>query len=123
MDHSICMKLLAEAGIYVLINLNALTQYSFYDKAEVWKPRDYTLVENQEALIDTFHSFSNTLGFYVDFTDVIQDIVIYKGHVIHAKKYMRERGYRDIPIGFFYTDVVNAWNSKRSWKQINRYSG
>jgi 1,3-beta-glucanosyltransferase GAS1 len=101
-NHTACMNLLADAGIYVLFILNNGLPTRYLEEGKIVFPTDYTAVEHLESLIYILHKYSSTLGFLVGFSEAsTPSAPRFKSWVRDLKKYIREKGYRAIPVGVF----------------------
>jgi Glucanosyltransferase len=104
-EHASCMRLLEEAGIYVILILNGLSEDAqFIDGARVL-PWDYTAYARFFERIDAFRKFSNTMAFAVELTDMSDDSSHFtpklKSVVRDMKEYIANKKHRAIPIGSF----------------------
>jgi len=92
-DHSVCMNLFADAGIYVL------AQLAF----SVDSPRHgYTerTLDQSIGIVDSLASFPNTLGFLIGHASTSQDVPLIKGNLRDVRQHVLDRKYRDIPFGW-----------------------
>lgn len=100
-NHSGCMNELANAGIYVLIDLMA-PGFTISTTNPVWNG---VLYDQYTSVVDAMHSYSNLLGF------VIADGVAFdtgsnasapyvKAAVRDVKAHIRRKNYRPIPVGY-----------------------
>ncbi|CAF9934585.1 MAG: 1,3-beta-glucanosyltransferase gas1 [Alectoria fallacina] len=102
-DHSECMASLAEADIYVLIDLTA-PGYTIDGRNPQWTERLYN---RYTAVIDAMQQFNNTFGFLVgdDIGDSPTEISAFiRAAVRDMKNYIIYKGYRNIPIGYAASD-------------------
>lgn len=101
-DHSACMRLLNDAGIYVVAHLS-YSGLDFQLNGEKYFSEDRALVENYARIINSMQKFSNTLGFYVRLWDTsaakLEMIPVDKAIIRDLKEHIRVNGYRPIPIG------------------------
>jgi Glucanosyltransferase len=102
-DHSACMELLAQSGIYVLVDVFGQTSHTYLENGTFATPHDYAIFEHIDALVDQFHKYPNTLGFqaHTNFANS-QKMPLYKVAVKYMKQLLHDRQYRNIPIGFAY---------------------
>jgi hypothetical protein len=115
LDHSACMQRLADAGVYVLINVVGLTSNSYLQNGTTVSPRDYTAVDHLRSTIDRFSVYPNTLGFYLRITNANFDLLPwYKSRLRDAKEHITTLKVRKIPVGFFVYHEVCIYKSKRS---------
>jgi hypothetical protein len=95
------MRLLQEAGIYVLVILNMRNMNT--DTADGYPRWDYSYYDLLTRLVDAFQGYPNTLGFAVDLDDVykpgVEDVSLEKTVLRDMKKYIQSKNYRPIPVG------------------------
>lgn len=105
LDHSSCMSALADAGIYVLLDL-ANTTYSINRADPAWNT---ALYDHYTAVIDEFQSYNNILGFVVG-NEVANNAntstadAFVKAAARDMKAYIAEKNYRAIPVGYAADD-------------------
>jgi len=111
LNHDDCMKLLADAGIYLALDVN--TPVYSLNRENSYKIRmSYNDVYLQSlfATVDAFQKYDNTLLFY-SANEVINDNATsfaapyIKAVVRDLKQYIKARGYRTIPVGYSAADV------------------
>lgn len=95
-DHTTCMNALADAGIYVVTTLGSPTAYI---NPYTGRWMDFTLAQ-YTSVVDSLASFTNVLGFDVGERRYNQTLPFLKAAVRDVKQHMRDKAYRDIPIGF-----------------------
>lgn len=107
-DHSECMKELADAGIYLALDVNT-PKYSLRQD----KPADSynsLYLQNIFATIDEFQKYDNTLLFFSG-NEVINNVATsnaakwVKAVTRDMKQYIGTRGYRTIPVGYSAADI------------------
>lgn len=104
-SHHECMSALAEAGIYVLVDL--LAPNSAINRAHpLWH---IGLLERYKAVVDNFHTYNNLLGFIagnevVTGTHDSGAAPFVRAAVRDTRRYMRQQGYRPVPIGYASND-------------------
>ena len=101
-DHSECMAELAAAGIYVVTGLGGGKSANINGSDPSW---DYDLYQRYTAVIDSFQNYTNVLGFFAGnevalTTDTTAAMAFAKAAVRDTKAYIRQKGYRDIPVGY-----------------------
>ncbi|KAH7388964.1 Glucanosyltransferase-domain-containing protein [Cadophora sp. MPI-SDFR-AT-0126] len=107
-NHTSCMSVFEDAGIYVLIGLGDPTN-SFNRADPAWTD---ALYNHFTATIDAFADFDNTLGFFAG-NEIINDgagtsLAPYiKAIALDLKTYRDGMGYRTIPIGYAAADVLS----------------
>jgi hypothetical protein len=108
-SHSVCMQLLANAGIYVIFDIIRLTPSSTLQDGVEIIPTDYTTLEYIESVIDMAQEYPNTLGFQVRVDDRNFQIPLYKSYLRHAKQYIKNNNYRQIPVGYVLIRLVRNY--------------
>jgi len=107
-DHDECMNALAEAGIYLALDVNT-PKYSI-NRAEPEVSYNKVYLQNVFATIDKFANYDNTLLFFSG-NEVINDDAttacapFVKATTRDMKSYINARGYRSIPVGYSAADV------------------
>ncbi|KAF2664825.1 1,3-beta-glucanosyltransferase Gel1 [Microthyrium microscopicum] len=109
-NHDDCMKQLADAGIYLAVDVNS-PKYSLNRQDRETMRRSYSDVYLQSvfATIDTFSKYDNLLAFFAA-NEVITKTETWSAPYIKAlirdmKAYIAARKYRTIPVGYAATDV------------------
>lgn len=107
-DHSECMKLLEEAGIYLILDVNT-PQLSINREYPKESYNDLYL-QHVFATIDVFAKYDNTLGFFaanevINMKNYTAPAVYVKAVVRDMRKYIKERDYRFIPVGYSAADI------------------
>lgn len=105
-DHSECMEELAAAGIYVLAGLGGSKNENIIGSSPAW---DYGLYQRYQSVVDTFQNYTNVLGFFAgnevaNTTETTAAMAFVKAAVRDTKAYIRQKGYRDIPVGYATND-------------------
>ncbi|CCD22994.1 1,3-beta-glucanosyltransferase NDAI_0A08410 [Naumovozyma dairenensis CBS 421] len=109
LDHEECMQLLADAGIYLILDVNTPdSSISRYNPACSYNA-DY--LQNVFATIDVFAKYDNVLGFFagnevINSKNTTNTATYVKAVVRDMKKYIKARDYRKIPIGYSAADIV-----------------
>ncbi|QPG76769.1 Protein epd1 [Brettanomyces nanus] len=104
-DHSGCMNLLEEAGIYVIADLSEPT-LSISTSDPEWT---LELYDRYTSVIDEMQQYDNVLGFFAG-NEVITNsstssaAAFVKAAIRDTKQYMTDQGYRDIPVGYSAND-------------------
>jgi hypothetical protein len=103
------MRMLQEAGIYVLIQLTGrLPGAARYSDGSYFWNWDHTTYRHFEAIIDEFQQYPNTLGLMVSVHTPLRLLTSKgRGSIVHFKDYVRKKGYRQIPIG--YLNLVTSY--------------
>ncbi|RMZ77581.1 hypothetical protein DV737_g4248, partial [Chaetothyriales sp. CBS 132003] len=107
-DHDACMNALADAGIYLILDVN--TPFYSLNRADPNPSYNAVYLQNIFATIDAFVNYTNTLAFFsgneVINTASNSDIAPYvKAVTRDMRQYIRDRGYRSIPVGYSAADV------------------
>ena len=125
LNHTECMTLLANAGIYVLVDLVA-PGYTISTTNPVWND---VLYNRYASVIDAMQNYTNMLGFIVG-DDVASGVgskdsgPYIKAAVRDMKAYIREKNYRSIPVGYV-NSVLQGSNAQASdasmsiWNYLN----
>ncbi|KAJ2891611.1 hypothetical protein MKZ38_000177 [Zalerion maritima] len=105
-DHDGCMTAFDDAGIYTLIDLDTFNTQILPD--DPWW--NQTQVDAFGAVMDTFHSYSNVLGFFVGNEVILtknqsEAAPFVKAAARDLKAYRDNKGYREIPIGYSAADI------------------
>ncbi|RCI16877.1 hypothetical protein L249_2040 [Ophiocordyceps polyrhachis-furcata BCC 54312] len=111
--HDECMKLLDEAGIYLILDVNN-PGYSI-NRADPHKSYNTAYLKSIFATVNQFARYNNTLAFFSG-NEVINDdpgseasAPYVKAVTRDIKNYLRTRGFRAIPVGYSAADVeLNA---------------
>lgn len=107
-NHDQCMSMLADAGIYVALDLNT-PKYSI-NRAKPQPSYNDVYLQNIFATVDIFAKYDNTLLFFSG-NEVINDphsttcAPFVKAVTRDVKQYIGTRGYRKIPVGYSAADV------------------
>ncbi|RDW68251.1 1,3-beta-glucanosyltransferase-3 [Coleophoma crateriformis] len=105
-DHSGCMSTFADAGIYLIVDLDTFTT-AIDPTVASWNDTQYNAYAR---VMDAFHSYDNTLGFFVG-NEVIalanQSLAApyIKAAARDLKAYRNTKGYRNIPVGYSAADI------------------
>ncbi|KAF4770487.1 hypothetical protein N7455_007559 [Penicillium solitum] len=106
-DHSACMKLLSAAGIYVISDLSDPNQS--IDRSDPSWETD--LFARYTSVVDELAQYNNTIGFFagneVSNTVATSDASAFvKAAVRDTKKYIKQKGYRSMGVGYATADVA-----------------
>lgn len=124
-DHSSCMGIFADAGIYLWLDLDTFTsamyqvslhkrnhmrkiQLTYLQSEPAWTNSQYSAFS---AVMDAFQSYDNTAGFWIG-NEVINSAAgsgaapYVKAAVRDMKAYRNSKGYRSIPIGYSAADIA-----------------
>ncbi|SCW02130.1 LAFE_0E14840g1_1 [Lachancea fermentati] len=105
LDHTDCMTALADAGIYVIADLSE-PSLSINRDSPSW---DLDLYNRYTEVVDALHNYTNVLGFFAgnevsnnaSNTDASPFV---KAAIRDVKKYISDKGYRSIPVGYSTND-------------------
>lgn len=107
-NHDQCMNALAEAGIYLALDVNT-PNYSLNRNTpgESYNP---TYLQSVFATVDAFAGYTNTLLFFsgnevINAKNSTTAAPYVKAVTRDLKQYIGERGYRSIPVGYSAADV------------------
>ena len=110
LDHSECMKMLSDAGIYLILDVN--TPDASISRFNPACSYNANYLQSVFATIDAFANFDNLLGFFAG-NEVINsenttDTATYvKATVRDMKRYLKARNYRQIPVGYSAADIAS----------------
>jgi len=107
-SHDECMGLLADAGIYLVLDVNTPLFSLRRDKPEVSYNSDY--LQNIFATMDAFVNYTNTLAFFSGNEVINDDTTTSAAPYVKAvtrdmRSYLASRGHRQIPVGYSAADV------------------
>lgn len=107
-NHDTCMQALADAGIYLVLDVN--TPLYSINRATPAPSYNAVYLQNIFATIDAFAGYSNVLAFFSG-NEVINDdsttncAPYVKAVTRDMRQYIGSRGYRQIPVGYSAADV------------------
>ncbi|TAQ86320.1 hypothetical protein B7494_g5359 [Chlorociboria aeruginascens] len=105
-DHSGCMAAFADAGIYLLVDLETFTT-AIDPTVASWNSTQYNAYTK---VMDAFHTYDNTLAFFIG-NEVIalnnqsEAAPYIKAAARDLKAYRDSKGYRQIPVGYSAADI------------------
>ncbi|RMY87533.1 hypothetical protein D0864_06830 [Hortaea werneckii] len=107
-DHDECMSMLADAGIYLALDVNT-PKYSINRGSPAESYNDVYL-QSLFATVDAFANYDNTLLFFSGNEVINSDNTTNCAPYVKAvtrdlKQYIGSRGYRSIPVGYSAADV------------------
>jgi 1,3-beta-glucanosyltransferase GAS5 len=103
------MNALADAGIYLILDVN--TPFYSLNRADPGPSYNDVYLQNIFATIDKFQGYSNTLAFFsgnevINTADTSAAAPYVKAVTRDMRQYIRNRGYRTIPVGYSAADVA-----------------
>ncbi|SPN97739.1 probable beta(1-3)glucanosyltransferases [Cephalotrichum gorgonifer] len=109
-DHDECMTALADAGIYLVLDVNT-PKYSI-NRADPYLSYNGAYLQNIFATIDMFAKYDNVLAFFSG-NEVINEepgttvsAPYVKAVTRDMRNYIKARKYRQIPVGYSAADVA-----------------
>lgn len=105
-DHTGCMSAFADAGIYLLVDLDTFdTQID--GNTPTWTQNQLSAFSK---VMDAFASYDNTLGFFIGnevITQANQSLAApwVKAATRDLKAYRKSKNYRDFPVGYSAADI------------------
>jgi hypothetical protein len=110
-NHDACMKTLADAGIYLALDVNT-PYYSLNraDNASIHRSYNDVYLQSVFATMDAFAQYDNTLLFYSANEVINNNQTTFAAPYVKAvtrdmKAYIKARSYRSIPVGYSAADV------------------
>lgn len=111
LTHDTCMNALADANIYLILDVNN-PKYSI-NRASPGASYNDVYLQSVFATIDEFVKYPNTLAFFSG-NEVVNDQAntslaapYVKAVTRDMRKYIAERGYRKVPVGYSAADVAD----------------
>ncbi|KAI9171002.1 Telomeric DNA-binding factor trf1 [Paramyrothecium foliicola] len=105
-NHDGCMAAFADVGIYLMIDLDTFDTYIVPNNL-FWNQTQY---ERYAEVMDTFHDYSNVLGFFIGNENIATQgdslaAPFLKAAARDMKAYRDAKGYRPIPVGYSAADI------------------
>jgi 1,3-beta-glucanosyltransferase GAS5 len=102
------MNLLAEAGIYLVLDVN--TPLYSLNRADPHQSYNDVYLQNVFATVDAFSQYDNTLAYFSGNEVIDDDKTTFCAPYVKAvtrdiRQYIASRGYRQIPVGYSAADV------------------
>ncbi|PGH35785.1 hypothetical protein GX50_01368 [[Emmonsia] crescens] len=110
-DHDECMEALAEAGIYLALDVNT-PKYSINREEPDISYNDVYL-QNAFATVEMFAKYDNTLAFFSG-NEVINDgptsktAPYIKAVTRDIRQFIRQQGLREVPVGYSAADIDSS---------------
>ncbi|KAK6199505.1 Glucanosyltransferase-domain-containing protein [Scheffersomyces amazonensis] len=105
LNHDACMKIFADAGIYIIADLSE-PDISINRDSPEW---NLDLYQRYTSVVDMFSNYTNVLGFFAgnEVTNNVSNTdasAFVKAAVRDMKKYISDQNYRKIPVGYSSND-------------------
>ncbi|TLD30279.1 glycoside hydrolase family protein [Venturia nashicola] len=106
-NHDACMKVFADAGIYVWLDMDTFTTYITQDNP-YWNAFQFS---RYAEVMDAFIKYDNIAGFWVA-NEAINNAagsgaaLFIKAAVADMKAYRDSKNYRNVPIGYSAADIA-----------------
>ncbi|KAF3344466.1 hypothetical protein VD0004_g7554 [Verticillium dahliae] len=119
-NHDECMDLLADAGIYLMADVNS-PEYSI-NREEPHPSYNADYLQSVFATVEMFAQYDNTMLFFsgnevVDNENNTDSAPYVKATTRDIKNYLRARGLRQVPVGYSAADVAS--NRKQTADYFN----
>ncbi|KAH8819574.1 Glucanosyltransferase-domain-containing protein [Xylogone sp. PMI_703] len=116
LDHSECMKMLQDAGIYLIQDLSNPSSSINRDSPE-WTT---DLLDSYASVVDAMASYSNVMGFFAgnEVTNQANNTMasaFVKAAVRDVKAHIKSRGYRTIGVGYATNDDASIRTALSSY--------
>lgn len=108
-NHDECMQKLADAGIYVIVDVN--TPYSSITRKDADCSYNSDYLQEVFASVQEFAKYDNTLGFFaanevINDEDSLEAAPYVKAVVRDIKTFIKNRNLRTIPVGYSAASVM-----------------
>lgn len=110
LDHRKCMSLLAEAGIYLILDVNSPLYDEHLNRYEPWTTYTKEYMSHIFTVLTEFSGYNNTLAFFAG-NEVVNDKkssqfspTYIKAVIRDMKWFLRNNSLRRIPIGYSAAD-------------------
>ena len=110
LDHNECMTLLAQAGIYLVLDVNTPLAEEHLNNQEPWTTYTQNYLKHVFSVVEVFSGYANTLAFLAgnevvfDETSAKTSPNYVKAVVRDIKGYLTEQVSRVIPVGYSNAD-------------------
>ncbi|KAK9449393.1 Glucanosyltransferase-domain-containing protein [Limtongia smithiae] len=110
LDHDVCMTLLAEAGIYLVLDVNTPVYGQYLNRDEPWTTYTKSYLTHVFSVMEAFSGYNNTLGFFAG-NEIVNNVTsayaspnYIKAVVRDMKQYAANHLNRAVPIGYSAAD-------------------
>lgn len=119
LDHQACASVFNAAGIYMILDVNSPLPNQSLNRGAPWDSYNSDYMTRVFQVVEAFHNFNNTLGFFSGNEVINQDSVIEVPGYIRAvtrdiKDFIAAHSPRTIPVGYSAADVdtllSDTWN-------------
>jgi hypothetical protein len=117
LNHDECMTLLAQAGIYLVLDVNSPLENEHLNNQEPWTTYTPNYLEHIFKVVDQFSGYANTLAFLAGNEVIFEEISAkaspnyVKAVVRDLKAYITNHVSRVIPVGYSNADDLNYRSS------------
>ncbi|KAL6950977.1 hypothetical protein ACO0QE_000262 [Hanseniaspora vineae] len=113
LDHDVCMTLLAQAGIYLVLDVNTPLEGQHLNRYEPWTTYTPSYLEHVFKVVKKFSHYNNTLAFFAG-NEVINDEQSAENSPVFVKQlindihlFMDKQCPRSVPVGYSAADDLN----------------
>lgn len=113
LDHDKCMSLLAEAGMYLVLDVNSPMEHQHLNRYEPWSTYNEQYMSHVFKVVTQFSAYNNTLAFFAG-NEVVNDRVSAKVSPVYIKAvirdmkdFMRRNSMRKVPVGYSAADDLD----------------
>lgn len=119
LDHQACASIFNAAGIYMILDVNSPLPNQSLDRGSPWNSYNSDYMTRVFQVVESFHNYNNTLGFFSGNEVINEDSVIQVPGYIRAvtrdiKDFIAKQSPRSIPVGYSAADVASeladTWN-------------
>lgn len=110
LNHDECMTMLANAGIYLVLDVNSPVPGQALNRYEPWTTYNENYVTHYLKVVHQFAGYNNTLAFFAG-NEVVNDDVSAKASAHYLKAvvrdmhvYMKKKAPRVVPVGYSAAD-------------------
>ncbi|ODV98342.1 hypothetical protein PACTADRAFT_37235 [Pachysolen tannophilus NRRL Y-2460] len=113
LNHDKCMTLLANAGIYLVLDVNSPLENQNLNRYEPWKSYNAEYLNHIFKIVEQFSYYNNTLAFFAG-NEVVNDrrsakasSTYVKAVIRDLKNYIQNNSPRSIPVGYSAADDLH----------------